>query len=103
MLRGQLVSKVFWTPVVGEILQVASEEENMHDKFAVALSSAEVGMVGHVPRECFIAEPSPCRSKSVLQFHRRCCHSLPSTAVLSGSAPLYRVLSHTRMRLKMAT
>ena len=48
----QQVSKVFWTHVVGEILQVASEKENMRDKLAVALSSAKVGMVGHVPHEC---------------------------------------------------
>ena len=53
VLRGHHVSKMFWTPVVGEILQVARQEENMHDKFAVALSSEEVGVVGHVPRECF--------------------------------------------------
>ena len=46
------------TPVVVEILQVANEEENMHDRFAVALSSEVV--VGHEPREC---PKSSCRSK----------------------------------------
>ena len=53
------VIKMFWI----FFKLVASEEENMHDKFAVALSSAEVGMVGHVPRECFIAEPLPVDRK----------------------------------------
>ena len=52
MLRSHHVSKIFWTPVIGEILVAATEDENRHDKLAVVLSSPEVGIVGHVPRKC---------------------------------------------------
>ena len=47
--RRHHISKIFWTPVIGELLKVAIEEGNWHNKFALALLSPEVGVVGHVP------------------------------------------------------
>ena len=51
VLHCHLISKLFWMPVLWKILQVASEEENIHDKFAMALSSAEVDT-------CLVSVPS---------------------------------------------
>ena len=45
------MSKSFWTPVIGEQLTGSIEANNPHDRFAVALSVPELGVVGHVPRE----------------------------------------------------
>ena len=51
VIRGRHVSKPFWTPTIDEVLTVIAEDGNRHDRFAVALSVPEIGVVGHVPRE----------------------------------------------------
>ncbi len=51
-VRGHHVYKRIWTPRVGESLGTFCEEDNEHDKYAVAVhrdSSATI--VGHIPRE----------------------------------------------------
>ena len=39
-----------WTPVIGEMLRVHSEDVNTHDRYAVA-SSRNESVVGHLPNE----------------------------------------------------
>ena len=54
VIRGHHVYKEVWTPVCGEILEVAKEGDNLHDRRAVALlrsRGSESVCVGHVPRE----------------------------------------------------
>ena len=50
IVRGHHIYKVVWTPVIGEELTVIPEENNDHDRHAIAvMKDGEV--VGHVPRE----------------------------------------------------
>ena len=51
VIRGHHVSKAFWTPTIGEVLNVARESGNLYDSHAIATQKAGVGVVGHVPRE----------------------------------------------------
>ena len=44
------VYKAVWEPVVGQILQVHSEEGNVQDRFAVPTLLNDV-IIGHLPRE----------------------------------------------------
>ncbi len=53
-VRGHHIYKRIWTPQVGERLETFCEEDNEHDKYAVAVhvnleNCATV--VGHIPRE----------------------------------------------------
>ena len=50
VVRGHHVYKRIWTPVVGQELQVAVEENNTHDSRAVAVRKGRT-VVGHLPRE----------------------------------------------------
>ena len=58
VVRGYHVYKAEWTPEIGDAFQVKTEEENRHDRFAVAVV-VNSNVVGHVPREF---------SKSVFYF-----------------------------------
>ena len=49
VVRGHHIYKVLWTPLVGEVLPVDVEENNVHDPNAVAVRKTGV-IVGHVPR-----------------------------------------------------
>ena len=50
VIRGHDVYKSVWSPVLGEVLCLALEEGNKHDRFAVCVKRGEQ-IVGHVPRE----------------------------------------------------
>ena len=50
VVRGHHVYKTVWTPVIDETLQVAWEDTNEHDEYAVAITRGG-WVVGHVPRE----------------------------------------------------
>ena len=49
MVRGYHVYQDVWTPMVGEHLQCAREEDNTEDRYAVAVIKDNV-TVGHLPR-----------------------------------------------------
>ena len=49
-VRAHHVYKRTWTPLIGELLQTATEAGNGHDRFAVAVKKDD-DVVGHVPRE----------------------------------------------------
>ena len=57
VVRGHHIYKVVWTPEVGEVLQVRTEDGNEHDEHAVAVVKDGL-IVGHVPhsmsRVCWI-------------------------------------------------
>ena len=48
VVRGHHIHKVVWTPEVGEVLQVRTEDGNEHDEHAVAVVKDGL-IVGHVP------------------------------------------------------
>ena len=50
VVLGHHIYKDVWSPVVGELLPVLQESNNVHDRRAVAVFS-DVNIVGHVPRE----------------------------------------------------
>ena len=50
VIRGHHVYKTMWTPIVGELLQLALENGNAHDVYAVTVLK-NACTVGHVPRE----------------------------------------------------
>ncbi len=51
-VRGHHVYKRIWTPRVGERLETFCEEDNEHDKYAVAAHrNGCATIVGHIPRE----------------------------------------------------
>ena len=50
LIRGFHVYKGIWTPVLDELLNTQIEEDNEHDKHAVAVIKNET-IVGHVPWE----------------------------------------------------
>ena len=49
VVRGHHVYKVIWTPVIGEELEVRTEDDNDHDQHAVAVVKDGV-VIGHMPR-----------------------------------------------------
>ena len=49
-VRGFHVYKDIWMPVKGEILDITRENDNPHDKYAVAVKQGQK-TVGHIPRE----------------------------------------------------
>ena len=49
-VRGHHIYKRTWTPLIGEVLQTATERRNEHDRFAVAVTKDD-NTVGHIPRE----------------------------------------------------
>ena len=52
MVRGNHISKKFWTPYIGEELLLSCEERNIYDKHAVAVrTKADAVAVGNAPRE----------------------------------------------------
>ena len=50
VIRGHHIYKRVWTPIIGEILSVAIDSANRHDRFAVAVLKAGA-IVGHIPKE----------------------------------------------------
>ena len=49
VVRGHHVSKSFWTSAIDEILTAITEDmQCTHDRFAVALFTPGVGVIGHV-------------------------------------------------------
>ena len=48
VVRGHHVYKIYWTPVVGEELTLATEDDNEHDEHAVSVMK-DGYIVGHVP------------------------------------------------------
>ena len=50
VIRGYHVYKDIWTSTLGEILSCRREEDNYHDRFAVAVVKGS-DVVGHVPRK----------------------------------------------------
>ena len=48
VVRGHLIYKEVWSPVVGELLPFLQESINVHDRRAVF---RDVNIVGHAPRE----------------------------------------------------
>ena len=51
VIRGYHVYKEVWNPSIGEAFVCFAEEENSHDRKAVAVTCAEGYVVGHLPRE----------------------------------------------------
>ena len=49
VVRGHHVYKAIWTPVIGEELEVKTEEDNNHDQHAVAVVKDGL-VIGHMPR-----------------------------------------------------
>ena len=48
VVRDHHVYKVIWTPVIGEELEVRTEDDNDHDQHAVAVVKDGV-VIGHMP------------------------------------------------------
>ena len=55
VVRGHHIYKAIWTPVIGEELDVQTEDSNHHDQHAVAVVKDGV-VIGHMPR--LVAEVS---------------------------------------------
>ena len=51
VIRGYHVYKEVWNPSIGEAFVSFAEEENSHDRKAVAVTCAEGYVVGHLPCE----------------------------------------------------
>ena len=49
VVKGNHVYKNIWAPFTGEQLSLQAEEDNKHDKYAVAVLKDDY-VVGHVPR-----------------------------------------------------
>ena len=49
MVRGHRVYQQVWTPVSGESLICAREEDNVHDHYTVVVLQHDT-IVGHLPR-----------------------------------------------------
>ena len=50
--RGHHVYKRIWSPCVGEPFETFCEEDNEHDKYAMAVHlKNSLTVVGHIPRE----------------------------------------------------
>ena len=49
VIRGQHIYKSIWTPIIGEELVLEAQDDNEHDKHAVAVMK-DGCVVGHVPR-----------------------------------------------------
>ena len=50
VIRGHNIYKQVWNPRIGEVLGLAREPENSHDRHAVCLNKSDA-VVGHVPRQ----------------------------------------------------
>ncbi len=61
VVTGHHVYKTNWTPSIGEVLALQTEEDNHHDKFAVSVMK-DGEIVGHLPR---------CLSKISFYFLKR--------------------------------
>ena len=55
VIRGHHIYKSIWTPIIGEELVLEAQDDNEHDKHAVAVVK-DVCVVGHVP--CSISQVS---------------------------------------------
>ncbi len=64
VVRGYHVYMAEWDPSIGDHFDLEIEENNRHDRFAVAIIVDE-SIVGHVPKEF---------SKIVYYFLRNGCH-----------------------------
>jgi len=52
-VRGHHVYKCIWSPCVGELFEAFCEEDNEHDKYAMAVHLNNcLTVVGHIPRTC---------------------------------------------------
>lgn len=51
VIRGYHVYREVWSPNIGEHFVCVDEEENIHDRKAVAVICTEGFVVGHLPRE----------------------------------------------------
>ena len=51
--RGHHIYKTIWTPVIGEELEVKTEEDNNHDQHTVTIVKDGL-LIGHMP--CLVAE-----------------------------------------------
>lgn len=49
VIRGHHVYKDIWTPYVGEELSLSPEDDNDHDRYAVAVVKGR-NIVGHIPQ-----------------------------------------------------
>ena len=49
VVTGHHIYKSVWSPAIGERLPLAREEDNVHDRYAVAVIKNEC-IVGHMPR-----------------------------------------------------
>lgn len=49
-VRGHHIYKEFWTPQVGQTLTTVKEEQNLHDRYAIAVIYDD-RTVGHMPKE----------------------------------------------------
>ena len=47
-VRGHHVYKTTWSPAIGQVLQVGTEESNAYDRYAVATCLHDT-VVGHMP------------------------------------------------------
>ena len=66
VVKGHHVYKNIWAPFTGEQLSLQAEEDNEHDKYAVAVLKDDY-VVGHVPRLSVgqLTFPSGC---TILEF-----------------------------------
>uniref|UniRef100_A0A1X7U355 HIRAN domain-containing protein n=1 Tax=Amphimedon queenslandica TaxID=400682 RepID=A0A1X7U355_AMPQE len=49
VITGHHVYKTVWTPIISEELHTEVEDDNGHNKYAVAVMKSN-GIVGHMPR-----------------------------------------------------
>lgn len=88
VVRGHHIYKVIWTPEVGEILQLRTEDNNEHDEYAVAVVK-ESHVIGHVPRSmsrvCWFFLKQGDRMSCQITGHRKLgigLEVIPSTPIL---------------------
>ena len=51
VIHGYHINKEAWNPSIGETFVCFAEEENSHDRKAIAVACAEGYVVGHLPRD----------------------------------------------------
>ena len=94
-IRGHHVFKDIWTPYITEELRLEVEEDNQHDRHAVAVIKNDV-IVGHMPRVfarvSFFYLQKGGIIKAIITGHRRRGNGLevPCDYIFTGSPRLIK-------------
>ena len=98
VIRGHHVYKVTWTPYISENLTANIEEDNPHDRHAIALTRGAGNIVGHMPQKiaplCWFCNRNGGSIKSVVTGKRKKGIGLevPCDYVCSGSQRIIKKL-----------